>query len=613
MGKWALHGVEWDEELKVAAFGHILTDPIAHHEFLYPDPSPSRADRRSIKNYTYDPKNHLELTPGQYPFVLANTIVIASGRGVGKTEIGEWQDSVRRALAYPQGQISLVYNNGTLIDNRLFDPIVNIVQNHCILKHLVNQSPGRGVKKEDRLIDFKNGSSIQCHYPGGSLSKSGGKSPRLEGPRSTHSTFEEAQQLLEEHIQQAIQQQLVDPFNVEDQRSRGAGLRFIGVPNGDKMTPLYFYDNSSTTQFTRPLVVPPSSGRAMERIPINFRWKLPSTAMPYITTEKHASLLTNYRCDPERGIYTEEYKQKVWGLHGCEGEQPFSQRLREPISKPSQDWRSLKIARSEFQQHARRGGDGKVTGVDFGFMSNLIPSRALGVYGLGIDIGTTESTIIEGFVKDERHNIPWRWQWVIDLNDWSDPWEQCLIMDFLCNVFDPEFIGLDVNGPGIGFYSILVNQSSSFDYKSRIVQYKGQSFVTIGYGPDHDALKRSRNALEMQIAGQRSVPLRARAAEWSMGQIMDMFLREEILLPSFNEAPEVHDQFDRITRKYIRRQSGTPGWTYTPLHQHYVSALQTFIVAEREWSLMKNDRPVHVDGEDSLSAIGVLSGPAMLG
>jgi hypothetical protein len=103
MTGFATVSARWDNDTCEAALGFILQDPIFNQEFLYPDCDPRKTGTPyADHNHWEDVDGSFKLFYGQFPFVLTNIAHLACGRGVGKTEISEIKDSIRRAMSFDQ-------------------------------------------------------------------------------------------------------------------------------------------------------------------------------------------------------------------------------------------------------------------------------------------------------------------------------------------------------------------------------------------------------------------------------------------------------------------------------------------------------------------------------
>lgn len=570
MGADALASVAVDEDLCRAMLGQIVNDPIFFQEFLFPDPDPRRPDRLPIEEYIWRQDHHLRISWSQFPLLMFPVLLSAAGRGVGKTEIACIQRSIQRALSKPNVNIVSVMPSEDMIKTRHMRPTIRLIEKHPLLKIALDSK-----LVDSRVVILKNGSIIKWEYPG-AQGRGKAQADRVKGLRASELIFDEGQDLATEHVQEAAQTQLVNPEDPDDVANRAAGYRIFGVPDDDTENMFYRSDNAGESRFRRTIEI---DGKTLD---INRKWKLPSAAMPYLTVGRHESYLSDYNCHPDRGIWPPKYKRDFWGLWGQQAERLYPQRVRGPVSEGVPGWCHIPLPYREFEQHTRRDENGKWVETDFGFLAALLPMVQGGDQAFGIDVGPSALTVISWFYRQDG---VWRWHGMLSMDGWRDTAPQCIVIDFMTGYFGPSFIGIDKGGPGYAIHDPLRTLPTfANDYSKILRGFSENEKITVGYMADERAAARATSPAERDRALARLVPETKRFKTWTMHEAKRLMLQKELWLPSEAQAPELHAELDSVAQHYVANTQGG-NWKFTPQHPHFISSMQHFIAAKRDWEL----------------------------
>ena len=448
------------------------------------------------------------------------------------------------------------------IDQFHLSPTLELAKHHPVLKFFV-----RSFSKGDMQLRLKNDSVYGWNYPGAQGVVA--SADRFQSMRSTRLVFDEAQQFHEAMIAEAEPTQLVDPHDPEAQREVGASIRFLGVSDGNRDSPFFRYDQGKTDTFIKPRLIRGKS------VPVDFRWRLPSIAMPYYTPAIHAQALARGQCDPARGYYSEQYKQNVLGLHGRNAERMFPARLREPCCQQMDDWHHLYLMWRTFIDSSVFDPLGNYQSTDFSFMEGHLPDVDGAVYGIGIDVGTTELSCVCGWLLQRSGR--WRWQWMVTMAGWRDTTHQVATIDYLCHRYPVKFIGIDNQGPGIGLVSQLrSDKRCDLDYHNLVKPFDSGRNMVVGLkaGSHVKIADASSSDLERQLMHP-----------WSMQHFRDCLANKTLVLPHPNQAPEIHAELDAVGRSFNRAASGKITWKFTPPHPHFVSSIQCYLAAKKTYEL----------------------------
>ncbi len=574
MTGFATVSARWDNDTCEAALGFILQDPIFNQEFLYPDCDPRKTGTPyADHNHWEDVDGSFKLFYGQFPFVLTNIAHLACGRGVGKTEISEIKDSIRRAMSFDQYALGFTALSRDYIEGKLWTEFLKILENHPILKHFVDWE---NTLKGNFIVTLKNGSTIQLQYVG-AVKATSQRATRVQGIRSKALYFDEAQQLSIEHITETLQQQQIDPMDPAFQDSLGVAFKMYGVPDGRRDTPMFLYDTEARGMFVRKKVI---NGKEIQ---IDGRWKLPSTAMPWITWSQHENWCVNHGCDKATGFYSDSYLRNVWGLHGRESETMFPWRLREPVSQVEiPDFVHRAIPITVYEDHTVRNAAGKWESTDLGFMTQFLPRRMHSTYAFGIDVATSGTTSIIGLYNEDKK---WYVCFMIDLQGWRNTYDQCVVVDYLYQRYHPIFIGIDKASDGHGIFdTLLASNDFPTDYSGVIYGFTAHEKPTVGYELDHKAMRNATSVAEMELLSTRKIPVKVEVKPWTMEEIAQRMIDRSLILPTPRQSPELHRELDSITKITFTNRTGVHN-KYLPEHPDRVSALQMFVMADHLWGM----------------------------
>lgn len=581
----ALLGTEWQTTtFQESLLDMTVRDEVAFQEFFFPDPSAPSRKRIPVSKYVqYHKDNHLKLYPSQLPLVLWNVAVHCCGRGVGKTLIGHSRYHIQKAISFPGIKIGDFAQSATHVDKLFRDTIPELKEHpllKCFLKNVVTNDNGS-------IINFRNGSHIFFRFPG-RQARGQERAVGLQSERADGSSGDEAQNLTATAYQTASNWHLDSPNDVNMQRTNGLFKRLTGVPDGKRETPLYDADVGKTNlEFVRrPQEFP---GLPFQ---IHLHWHLPSVGVGYHNRKVHRDWLTRSGSILETAEFSQNYLQDTWGLHGRPSHGIFPLDLRMSVSRQNDDWKSVVVLPQEFIEStaAINGFDanGKLITPNFSIFDSMLPDRLEGPYAFGMDVGKSADTCICAW---RRVKESWRWEFLLTLRGWREMEHQCFVVDYLTDRYAPVFWGIDQSTLGMSIVSPLQsNPIHDHDYRSLIRGFDSTGSYQFEQAEEivaEWASKQERTLTEaertMQLISAQKIAKKQPYAAWTIQRIAQLMQRREILLPTPQQAIEIHRELDSISVTRIQTITGGIRLEIKPAHPHIVDSVKTFVAGLKLW------------------------------
>jgi len=417
---------ELDQPLREAIFGLTFRDPVFFHELLFPDVTPGRP-KPPLRAWRWSPDNHLRVFWSQVPMLALQNVIVSAGRGLGKTELAIIGDSIRRAICWPSSQIVQTMNTEGLVRQKLLKPTKQVLDDHPILSLFV-----REFSVGNLTCEFRNDSTIRWEYPG--QQKRGEEvAERMQGGRATAQLVDEAQNIGIDQYRESRHQMLVSPADPAMQTAVGAARKIFGVDNGDRTSALYQVNAQPRNAFRGDY----SDGvRPYRR---NNRWQMPKFAAPYYSREKFEEDLEG--CDLARGYYTDKFLRDVCAKHATSSETVFPLSLRQTASREVPGFIHCQVVYADYDRATDWTDDRKWLRTDFSFLAIHLPPPQTGHrYALSFDVGTSQDTVVGIF---QQTDTGWLLIAILVMTDWQNPFDQCVVIDWLWGYYQIAFGGFD--------------------------------------------------------------------------------------------------------------------------------------------------------------------------
>ena len=293
-------------------------------------------------------------------------------------------------------------------------------------------------------------------------------------------------------------------------------------------------------------------------------------------------------------------------MHGQAASSIFPHELRAAASIKVPEWEAHQCGPAEFAAETKADGGFDDDGTtllqpSFRWLDRLVPIGRIGYpYGFGIDLGAgaggRSNTVIVAFYHDplagydprgghsnENMRTPlhresptgsWVWQWVLTLRGWANSVWQTAVIHHLMERYKPSFVGMDYSTLGQGFVdSLRTAPQYSLSYgKAGEVVWGFHSTEVITWGTQTDPLG-------------NEVPIRQRLNAWATSDIRQQLFDRSILLPTIEQAPEVHQDLSTITMTVVSDKLGGTHLEFGPRHPHLMDALRQWAGARRQWEL----------------------------
>lgn len=581
----ALLGRPNDERADAALLGHITRDRIFFQEFWFPDLSERRADQKSIHEYRYDPQNHVKLIWSQYPLILDPVLNASCGRGVMKTIGAVQRRALQDAIVYAMVKPCIFMMTERAIIPNHWEPLTMLLKpdtGHPVFSALVSR-----ISAETRQIWFRNGSVISCISQGQQVGGQDSAPTGVQGHRSSSMYLDESQQSSQKFMREAAQTQAgLDAFNLQDQRNRGAALRYTGVLGQNIDSAFAMNERDPHSPFRRQ--IKGANGRDVFR---NWIWKLPSVACPWMTQDKHLDLYARYGCDPDNGIFTMDYWQNVWGVVPYGQNRMYPDELRLPCSITNPSWRHPKIGPQAWEAHSQFNSSVKSpatwisTSWDW-LRPQLPPVKPNVQYGIGIDPGEDVTSMCIWSLDEQSKR--WQWEANVTLQAWGGKsnFQQCTVVHFLAGHYQPQFIGVDATGWGSEFCASLRNDPRLIGRCEPLLhEYKYGGTVVVRYEVNASMLAHTTNASHWRRLKEEEQAVTANLQQFSMNEIRRMMEMRRYILPDPRQAEDVHRELGAMQQQIHEDSQGRKQIRYLPKHPHFVSGVQMFTVARHEWEL----------------------------
>jgi hypothetical protein len=592
MSELALAGLPLDDEaFCLAAFGYVFRSPNHFQQCFFPNPDP-RATRSTADGYLYNPDNHLHVPWSQYPLLYWHVGLFKCGRGVGKTQMLRTR-SIQHANLRAMHTLNIVRHGEDDLKAQVFQKIINLLRTHPIFSCLLEQNKQTGgYHIGEDYVQFKNGSEIHC-TTFGMTNTITGRARGQQGFRSHELDFDEAQNDTQAQLDEAIEQQQLNPFDAHNVIEQGVGRRLWGVCDGLRSTPFWHYDQneSSFHRFQR------IDGTRLE---IDWRWSLPKYAMPWVGLSECKEDFDRYHCDPATGFYTDGWKQQVAARHGRPAERLYPQDLRESCSRTLPDYKHLRLPYALFLDPRYRKVDdhGNLKEIRWDWLdSELPPRRAHCDYIFGMDVGTSAdksmgvSAICLATYAESKLTL----QLVLELESWRNTEDQVQLVNYLCQRYNVAAMSVDLGGQGPGIVNPLTSRDwAGFPYKQVMMGEKGPTGyhesdkITFELVVDEVAYNLARTRYDRERLQANPARSQQVFKGWSMHEIHYALQDGRLVLPDLLQAGAaggLHAALDVVALSRTALPSGGFRESFTPPHNHLVSALQQLMAAERCWKL----------------------------
>lgn len=584
-----LAGDDWDDpELCEHAVGFLIRDEVFFQEFLFPDFHPSRDRPTPLSAYRrWNPDDFAKRCRSQIPMYKWRVLLCPGGRGTDKTEGAQVRDKARRAIVHRATLHETIMQREDLLDPQHFDPTLALFTEHPLLSLFFLRSDSK-----DRTIFLRNKSRIFFRFPGlsGGRRKAGG----VQGFRAHAIDTDESQHLREAVYKDASHQQLVTATSIVDQQNKGAGRRMLGVhdgvkrTDGDELLVMNAFDGDQDSIFCEWRKMPDGQRRL-----VDCRWHIASTAIPYMTRQKHHERAIDTGASVEQGEFPAEYQQDVWGRRGRSAEAFFPTAIRRMSQKVVQGWVHLRPSYAQFVREAKLDNESNIVSCGFDFLAGLPVERDNCRYALGIDVATGSDSVIGIFAETRPEQ--WTWCACITLPGWDNTTAQCFVVDHLVYRYHVDFIGYDRStvGHSIGDPMMNLSQFRAMDYRDpeRFFGIVATEKYVWDERVDPRKLARARNDEERQTILENPEPYEDRILQWYMPTLRSWFPEARLIFPTAEQAPEIDMLLSTITRRFKASQMGTT-IDYKPAHPDHLSAVGMFMGAKQQLELMtRRDAP----------------------